>query len=290
MPLASTSVGASGEPLVHEIDARWTMAYAAGLGDARAAYMDTAARPDVLAHPVFPVCFEWPAFLSTRHLPVDAGLSSEERLRGVHASHDLVLHRPIRAGMRVTTRATVSRVERGRSGARQVVRLDTSDADGRPVCSTWYGSLFRGVELDGPERALGDEPPPPAPRPSDAEPGAEIELPVAAEAAHVYTECARIWNPIHTDMSVARRAGLPAIILHGTATLALAVGAVVDRALGADPERVARVAGRFAAMVPLPSRLSVRIFAPDPTGAIPFEVANASGELAVKNGLVAPRR
>src|SRR6266581_3658401 len=27
---------------------------------------------------------------------------------------------------------------------------------------------------------------------------------VAANAAHVYTECARIWNPIHTDDAVAR--------------------------------------------------------------------------------------
>jgi len=27
----------------------------------------------------------------------------------------------------------------------------------------------------------------------------------------VYTECARIWNPIHTDAAVAKAAGLPAI-------------------------------------------------------------------------------
>jgi acyl dehydratase len=289
VPLASQSVGASGEPLEHEIDARWTMAYAAGLGDARAAYMDTAARPDVLAHPLFPVCFEWPAFLSTRHLPVDASLTREERLRGVHASHDLVLHRPIRAGMRVTTRATVSRVERARAGARQVVRLDTVDGDGRPRCSTWYGSLFRGVAVDGADRALGDEPAPPPPAAADAKPLDEFELPVAAEAAHVYTECARIWNPIHTDAAVARSAGLPAIILHGTATLALAVTAAVDRALGADPERVARVAGRFAAMVPLPSRLRVRLFASEARGAIAFEVRNAAGQPALKNGWIATR-
>ena len=70
VPLSSESVGVSGEPLQSSVDARWTMAYAAGLGDARAAYLDTRARPDVLAHPLFPVCFEWPAFLSTRHLPV----------------------------------------------------------------------------------------------------------------------------------------------------------------------------------------------------------------------------
>jgi acyl dehydratase len=289
VPLASACVGARGEPLEHEIDARWTMSYAAGLGDARPAYFDTAARPDVLAHPLFPVCFEWPAFLSTRALPVDAGLTREERLRGVHATHDLVLHRPIRAGIRAITRACVSRVERSRAGARQVVRLDSVDGDGRPLCTTWYGSLFRGVSVDGPDRALDDEPPAPLAPADGAPPRDEVAVTVAAEAAHVYTECARIWNPIHTDAAVARAAGLPSIILHGTATLALGVGAVLDRALGGDPERVGRIAARFAAMVPLPARLSVRIFAADASGAIPFEMADDAGQRVLRNGLVAPR-
>ena len=93
------------------------MAFAAGLGDSRPLYTDTRSRPDVLAHPLFPVCFEWPAFLSTRHLPVGERLTSEERVRGVHASHDLVLHKPLRAGMQLETRACISRVERRPSGA-----------------------------------------------------------------------------------------------------------------------------------------------------------------------------
>ena len=66
---------------------------------------------------------------------------------------------------------------------------------------------------------------------------------------HVYTECARIWNPIHTERDVALRAGLPDIILHGTATWALA-GREVLRAYGdGDPARLKRLHGRFTAMV-----------------------------------------
>lgn len=289
MPLSSESVGISGEPLRAAVDARWTMAYAAGLGDARPAYMDTRARPDVLAHPLFPVCFEWPAFLSTRHLPVGEQLTSDERVRGVHATHDLVLHRPLRAGMEVETRASISRVERRPSGALQVVRLETRDRAGEPVCTTWYGSLFRGVDVLGEDRARGDEPPAPAAIEPDAKTLDEVEIDLAANAAHVYTECARIWNPIHSDAAVAARAGLPGIILHGTATLAHAVTAVVDRALGGDPERVSRIAGRFTAMVPLPSRLRVRVFAPAADGSVRFEVRNAAGEFALRSGLVLAR-
>ena len=289
MPLSSETVGVSGEPLASSVDARWTMAYAAGLGDARAAYTDTRARPDVLAHPLFPVCFEWPAFLSTRHLPVGENLSSDERVRGVHASHDLVLHRPLRAGVELETRATIGRVEWRPAGAFQIVRLDTRERGGAPVCTTWYGSLFRGVEVTGADRSLGDEPPSPARLAADAKPVDEVEIPIAATAAHEYNECARIWNPIHSDAAVAARAGLPCIILHGTATLALAVSAVVDRALGGDPERVARIARRFTGMVPLPSLLRVRMFALDADGAVPFDVLRADGEAALRAGLIVPR-
>jgi acyl dehydratase len=75
---------------------------------------------------------------------------------------------------------------------------------------------------------------------------------------HVYSECARIWNPIHTDIAVARAAGLPGPILHGTATLALAVSRVVARDLDGRADRVARVSARFTGMVTPPCTITVR--------------------------------
>ena len=52
-------------------------------------------------------------------------------------------------------------------------------------------------------------PPPPAVVGANggAEPLAELPVPVPANLAHVYSECARIWNPIHTDVEVARAHG-----------------------------------------------------------------------------------
>ena len=48
-------------------------------------------------------------------------------------------------------------------------------------------------------------------------------------AAHVYTECARIYNPIHTSRRAARVAGLGKPLLHGTAVLTKCVSAILDR-------------------------------------------------------------
>jgi acyl dehydratase len=292
MPISSEIVGRIGEPVVQTIDSRWTMAYAACLGDLAPAYLDTRVRPDVLAHPLFPVCYEWPLFLDPRCMPND--LSREERVRGVHFTHDVTLHRPIRAGMELTTQATLVKVEARRSGAYQLARLDTVDSAGDAVSTTWYGMLLRGVEVEGGDRTLADagstmEAPPALDIEAGGESFKEYSIPIAANAALVYTECARIWNPIHTDAAVAEAAGLPEPILHGTATLALAVSRVVAECFGGDAERVVRIAGRFGAMVRMPSTLSLRVGSVQ-GDSVRFEVLEPGGGRAIRDGLLAIRR
>ncbi|HEU4366884.1 MAG TPA: MaoC/PaaZ C-terminal domain-containing protein, partial [Methylomirabilota bacterium] len=110
---------------------------------------------------------------------------------------------------------------------------------------------------------------------------------VAATAAHVYTECARIWNPIHTDVAVARRAGLSAPILHGTATLALAVSRVLARDLGGEPGRVAAIHARFTGMVPMPSWFTVRGRPADGPG-VAFDAVGPDGVPVLSQGVLIP--
>jgi acyl dehydratase len=291
MPLTSTIVGSVSEAVPSEIDARWTMAYAAALGNTGACYMDTRASQGVVAHPLFPVCFEWPLFVGARRLPQAPEMTAEEARRGVHATHDLILHRLVRPPEKLRTRMTIVGVEQRKPGAYQVARLDTIDEAEEPVCTSYYGSILRGVAVAGGDR-IAD-----APRVPELHGGAraslaEFGIPIASGLAHVYTECARIWNPIHTDAAVAASAGLPQIILHGTATLALAVSRIVEAEAGGDPRRVARVAGRFGAMVLMPSELTLRVLVhetlADGTG-IFFEVLNAAGEPAIRSGYVGLR-
>ena len=54
-------------------------------------------------------------------------------MRGVHATHRLTLHRPLRAGERLHTTATVAALARRSPGAYMVLRLETVDATGAPV-------------------------------------------------------------------------------------------------------------------------------------------------------------
>ncbi len=68
MPLSTRMVGARTEAITHSVDDRWLMAYAAGIDDLNPRYMDPQAHA-LVAHPVFPVCLEWPVILTSRKLP-----------------------------------------------------------------------------------------------------------------------------------------------------------------------------------------------------------------------------
>jgi acyl dehydratase len=291
MPLDSSLVGTESEPLVSDVDERWTMAYAAGLGDLLDCYIDTRRPEGIIAHPLFPVCFEWPAALELRAKHREM-MPLAEAARGVHATHHTIIHRTLRPPLRVTTRAVIAGIERRKAGAFEVTKFETVDEQGAPLCTTYTGNIYRQVEIAGDERPT-TTPAVPSPKTAPARPRAEQPLPVAAGAAHVYTECARIWNPIHTDAKVAVAAGLPAIMLHGTATLALAVSQIIAIEAANDPERVAEIYGRFGAMVFMPSELTLRIIAREQIeagrDAIFFETLSSEGGRVVRDGAVVLR-
>jgi acyl dehydratase len=289
MPLNSSLVGATTEPLVHDVDARWIMSYSAGLGDTLPCYLDTL-RPDgIVGHPLFPMCVEWPAILALRDHKDLSSLSTEERVRGVHATQDTIIHRLVRPGDRLTTRTTVAGIEQRKPGAFQITRLDTLDAKGHLVSTSWNGSLYRNVAVTGADRPVTDIPPLPHIAATGTAVRAEVRIPISALAAHVYTECARIWNPVHTDTAVAARAGLPGLILHGTATLALVVSQIVKLEADNEPSRVRRITGRFNAMVLMPSEITVRIVSREKStegDVVCFEVRNGDGAPVVRDGVV----
>ncbi|HLW69979.1 MAG TPA: MaoC/PaaZ C-terminal domain-containing protein [Candidatus Binataceae bacterium] len=287
MALDSSLVGTKVGPVEAEIDARWMMAYAAALDDMADCYLDTRRPGGIVAHPLFPVCFEWPA-AGTIRTKLRANMAEGEPARGVHATHHTILHRPLRPPMRLSTTAEVLGVERRAAGAFEVVKFATVDHRGTPVCTTYYGSLYRKVEVNGPDHPA-ELPRSLAPTTTPAQPRTAIPIAIGAGAAHIYTECARIWNPIHTDAAVAAAAGLPGLILHGTATLAMAVSAIVRAEAQGDPARVSEVGGRFGAMVLMPSVLTVRIQTRekcDRGDAIFFEALSADGGRAIRDGFV----
>lgn len=284
MPLSTQLIGACTAPITHHADSRWLMAYAAGLNDLNPAYMDTHHHP-IIGHPVFPVCLEWPVILDTRTLPGSQMLTEAESARGVHAAHDLHIFRPIQAGEVLTTQACMIEIRRIKPGASYTLRLDTRDENNLLVAQTYQLGIYRNVDVYGDDCAM--EPSPELPMFTDPTAEQPTDIFIPAGSAHTYTECARIWNPIHTDRKFALQAGLPDIILHGTATLALAISHIIDNVADGDPTKVVRLGGRFSAMVLMPSTIKIRMAVSANT--VSYQVTTQDGLLAISQGFVCLR-
>jgi acyl dehydratase len=250
-------VGESTREFTHQVDARWLTAYAAGIGDNNPRYME-ALQSSALAHPMFPVCLEWPVILNSRQLPGYDTLSPQESARIVHAAHDLHLYRPIAAGESYTTQAQVVSLQAIRPGAAVVTRIDTRNNRDELVCQTWHTGIGRGVAIEGEPGKIETTPAPPDLAGAEPQDWA-VQIPVVEDLSITYTEISRIENPIHTDKAYATAAGLPDVILHGTATLALGVTALVNAFADGDPTRVGRVGGRFSGVVLMPNTLTLEV-------------------------------
>jgi acyl dehydratase len=271
--LASRIVGAQAPAVEQTLDTRWIMAYSAALGETDASCYDTT-REDLPVHPVFPVCYEWEPLQPVRNLPELEPIYP----RLVHAQHAVTIHRPLRAGETVRTAARIVAALARSPGAFVVFRCETRGAGGDLAVVSDYGYLYRGVALEGGDARVADIADP-APFAGALAPVGEI--PVPATAAHIYTECARIFNPIHTDIAYAKAAGLPGIILHGSATLALAVSRAL-RVHDVEWRRVRELSCRFSGMVLMPSTL--RVLAARDGRQIAFETTHAQGESVISRG------
>ena len=107
-------------------------------------------------------------------------------------------------------------------------------------------------------------------------------LQVAADMARRYAAVSGDWSPHHFDDEAARRSGATGAFLHGLCTLALCAQAVVALAVGGGPERLARIAVRYAKPVLLGERRDVRLYDAGPDG-LAFE-AESRGSKVITQG------
>ncbi len=283
MPIKPTSLGAVAA-LEQHIDTRWVLSYAAGLGLTDPLYLDDSQPDGPFVVPMFCVCIEWEVALKARNASL--GLTPDELRQGVHAWQRSEFVAPIRAGMTVRTTSEVVHMRRTSAGTYVVVRYGTHDtASGALLTDSLSGTMFRGVPMtaDAPE-SLG-EVPSAAPAPvSDTAPSFVHEHHVGAGYPHVYTECARIWNPIHTEERVARAAGLSSILLHGTATWSLAAVAMAQAHAGDEGLRTLRLLeGQFRKPVLPRDTLRIRLL-DSQKDSVSFDVHTDRGDTAMSGG------
>jgi acyl dehydratase len=205
--------------------------------------------------------------------------SDEVRPHVVHYEQDLVLHRPLSAGMRVRSRATPIALLGRPNGSSLVTRTETRTEDGELVNEQYVTEFFRGVEapesvgVRAPDHRLEVE----------GHPAAEISYPIAEDQTVRYAAASGDHFAIHLDDEFARSVGLPGRIVHGLCTMAFTGRAVLEAAGVQDPGRVRRLAVRFSAPLFPGDSLTTRIWDLG-GGAYGFEAVSGQGATVVKDG------
>ncbi len=285
MPISSQIVGRTSQMFLDRVEDRWVMNYAAAVNDRNLVYLDNRG-PAMPAHPAYVSQLEWqPLFQVLQAAREQSGMSDAESIRGVHSSNDTSMARPIYSGDELSCVATIVGIEQRRSGARVSFDITTTNQNDHVVATSRTTTIFRDVEVRD-----GDVLPPSldgAMVGVDVSPSRQETIPLGPFAPHVFSECARDYNPIHTDLEVATRAGLPGLILHGTATFAYALTSLTNHEGQGHPASVRRIRGRLGAMVLCPSDMTLRVYAdPESENRFGFQVLNDQSEPALDDGLI----
>jgi len=264
--------------VAHEVTDRWLAAYAVAVGDLRSPYVDLE-RPDgIMAHPMFPSCLEWPLV----EFGAPGILLSEATLRrGLHVQADVEYQGQIRSGHQLTTTAELYIAEQRSTATHIAIEFQTVDEGGARLATGRTHMLYPGVKLDGHKSPTAKKIQAHAPS------SEELLQPIADFAvdetnAVIYSECARIWNPIHTDIRVAKAAGLQSTVLHGTETLARAVS-LITSALPGSPTSLDTLTCRFTGIVTPGEKLTVRASALRDRR-LDFDVISEGGSVPISNG------
>lgn len=256
---------------VGTVDGERARAYAAATNDTNPVYAE-----GLFAPPVFAVVPTWEAMIGVVREEVPA----ESLPLLLHAEQDMRWLRPLVPGMELHTGAEVFSRRVLRSGTWLTVRVDSVDGGGEPVVEQFAAMFIRGLvggEDWGPERPAHG-----FPAEARSRPVAQGTVHADADQTFRYRDASGDDNPIHVDDEFARSVNLPGIILHGLCTMAMCCSVVVDRVLGGDPARLARLAVRFSKPVLPGADVQVAVFGAG-DGAFAFE-ARSEDKLVIRDG------
>jgi acyl dehydratase len=176
---------------------------------------------------------------------------------GVHGEHEFLLHRPIVPGepLRIWVEGYGARPA-GRNSA-VTLHYVTRDAAGEVIAEQWWTTVFFGVTCE-----LKGKPTPEHAFPEDSRERllGTWDIDVDEEMARRYAEVSGDWTAHHFDVEASRRSGFERTFLHGLCTIGLCAQGVAQLVADGDPERIRRIAVRFATPTFLGEQLHVRVY------------------------------
>jgi acyl dehydratase len=161
----------------------------------------------------------------------------------VHASQEVVLHRPIPGIGKASSTTRITEVWDKGSAAVITNETTVTGSDGELLWTARSSIFAKGEGGFGGERGPSTKAELP-----DRTPDYAVTTSTLPQQALLYRMCGDR-NPLHSDPEFARAAGFPNPILHGLCTYGLVCKTAVDTALGSDAARVTGFRARFAGVL-----------------------------------------
>ncbi len=204
--------------------------------------------------------------------------------RVLHGEHEIVVHDQIPTSGTVTQSGRITDIyDKGKGALVLIEIVSVLEKTGEPIFTNRASIFVRG------EGGFGGEPgPAPAAGPPDRDPDHVVACPTLPQQALLYRRASGDLTPLQVDPGFALFAGFDRPILHGLCTYGIVGKAVVDHALGSQPERVASFAARFSGVVFPGETVLTRIWEEEDRVSVVAEVEER-GVVVLSNGVVGVR-
>jgi acyl dehydratase len=281
MAMNRALIGRSYPASTYEVKEEAMIKYALATNESNLRLLEIGAAGGLIAAPVFPVVYHARALgkpIGDPELDIDFK-------RALHGEQDMTFHRPVRAGDVISTTPSIEDIRDKGTGETIAVRLRSENQSGELVEETLFTLFVRGRPKTEP-RASSSREDTPAPEAHAGEPLATVAQQLDADQTFRYSDASGDKVRIHLDPDVAKKAGFPGIIGHGLCTLAFTSRAVIDAVGGGAPERLRRLAVRFALPVIPGETITTRIWpvTGGADGEYRFETRDPRGRLVISDG------
>ncbi len=278
MGLNKKFIGLQLGPHVYEIPELQVLFYANAIGGTNMA--------DV-APPCFSAVYELPLIYEILG-NVDLHGSVEQRdknmLMMLHVDQSMKFYKSIYAGDEISYTAEITDIEDRGSGEVIRIHLVSTDIMDRKVVESNWGLFIRDI-------GSGKRPEKSSSKKSSSLDQEKIlfkqDLGVPQDVTYKYSKASNDMNPIHLDDEVAKRAGLPGIVVHGMCTMAMTAQGILRSLLHSEQVNLSSLGGRFAAPVFPGDALEIAGYEADEGNSLSFDVSRKSdGVKVIKDGSV----
>jgi acyl dehydratase len=278
MGLNRTLVGKQYPPQDYGVTEEAILRYARAYNEDNPWFLDGNRLDGIIAPPMFGVVMGW---MSIMLVMTDAELGAD-LLRLLHGEQDMYFYQTVSPGEIITSTAKILSIEEKAPGEFIVVEVLSTTQKNELVQRMLFTAFIRGR---GKRERRPEEPVEELPT---GEPLLRVAQTIDADQTYRYAQASGDLNPIHTDESTAKLAGLPGIIVHGLCTMAFTSKVVIDHLCHGDPRRLKRLRVRFSRPVFPKQTITTAIWQRsdrDNVKVYSYETTNPEGKTVITDGI-----